>query len=425
MSSVDGNPKQVSPHPGIVLFLGMARRGEFESLEKRGLKLGILVDTNSKARLGDVSNFVVVENFDFSRSLPELLEKVRDIQKRFGIACLYNVIEFYVAQTAEVAATLGLPGLSPASAKLCLDKNLMRERFLQQIGPHAAARFYSIHSEAELLKSADELGYPCFLQPANVSASMWATCNTGREMLLQNYRTIVAEVPKYYERLGKKGTALSVALAEYLHGKNISIDCLMDKNGKVYTTPAVEVLTGKDIGIDDYHHFARLLPPRLSESEKKELDALAIAGAQALGLTNNAAHVEFIGARLGEIGARPGGNRPRILEMARGIDMLYAYYQILRGEVPDLRSDRDLAAAIITPFAPRTGVLRSIRYLDKVVQLPGYHYHEVRAKPGQTIGPSKGGFRAGLYIELLSGEIDGIRRSVDTIASWTDLYELE
>src|SRR3978361_1669284 len=104
---IANNPR----YPGIVLFLGMVRRGEFESLEKRGLPLGILVDTNSKARLGDVSKFVVVERFDFSRPFPELIEKVREIQKHFGIACLYNVVEFYVAQTAEVAAELGLPGI--------------------------------------------------------------------------------------------------------------------------------------------------------------------------------------------------------------------------------------------------------------------------------------------------------------------------
>lgn len=69
---------------GIVLFLGTVRRGEFENLEKRGVPLGILVDTNSKARLGDVSRFVVVERFDFSRPFPELVEKVRELQARFA-----------------------------------------------------------------------------------------------------------------------------------------------------------------------------------------------------------------------------------------------------------------------------------------------------------------------------------------------------
>src|SRR5947199_10639343 len=100
-----------SANSGLVLFLGTVRRGEFESLQARGLPLGILVDSNSKARLGDVSKFVLVESFDFSRPLPELIEKVRGIEQRFGIACLYNVIEFYVAQTAQVSAALGLAGL--------------------------------------------------------------------------------------------------------------------------------------------------------------------------------------------------------------------------------------------------------------------------------------------------------------------------
>src|SRR5438477_11365287 len=102
MSAAGSNASTTKP--GIVLFLGSVRRGEFESLQKRGLPLGILVDTNSKARPGDLSKFLFVEQFDFSRPLPELIQKVREIQSRFGIACLYNVIEFYVAQTAEVAA---------------------------------------------------------------------------------------------------------------------------------------------------------------------------------------------------------------------------------------------------------------------------------------------------------------------------------
>ena len=199
----------------------------------------------------------------------------------------------------------------------------------------------------------------------------------------------------------------------------------MDHAGRVYTTPPVEVLTGRDVGIDDFHHFARLLPPQLSAEDAEELDRLAIAGVQALDMTTSAAHVEFIGSRLGEIAARPGGNRPRILEMAHGIEMVHAYYQILRGETPDLRADRDLAAAIVTPFAPRDGKLRSIRHLDGITKLPGYLYHEIRAEPGQSVGLSKSGYRAGLYVELLSADAEEVRRSVNEIASWTDLYELE
>lgn len=411
--------------PGIVLFLGMVRRGEFESLQKRGLPLGVLADTNSQHRLADVSGFKVVERFDFSRPLAELVAAVREIQGRCGIACLFNVGEFYVAQTADVAAALGVPGISPAAARLCLDKSVMRRRFQERIGPEAAARFRVVTSESELMAFADELGYPVFLQPSNVAASMWATLNTSPEMLLSNYRAMLSEVPKYYEKLGKKSATLTVVAAEYLSGSNTSIDCLADQTGRVYTTPVVDVLTGRDVGIDDFHHFARLVPSRLSAPEQKELERLAVAGVQALDMTTCAAHVEFIGTQLGEIAARPGGNRHRILELACGMDVLHAYYQILCGQNPDLRQERKLAAAVVTPFAPPNGTLRTIRNLDRLTRLPGYLYHEVRAQPGASVGLAKSGHRAPLYVELMSADADAVRGSVNQIASWSDLYEVE
>ena len=414
------------PSPaGIVLFLGMVRRGEFESLQRQGLRLGILVDTNSKHRLGDVSGFAVVERFDFSRPLPLLIEAVRAIQQRWGLACLFNVIEFYVAQTADVAAALGVRGISAESARLCLDKSVMRQRFQERIGPLAAARFHVVTSEVELLTRAGELGYPVFLQPANVSASMWSTCNTTPAMLLASFREIRDEVPAYYERLGQKGKCLVIVLAEYLAGRNTSIDCLVDQDGRVHTTPLVDVLTGQDIGIADFHHFARLVPSRLGTQELAELDRLAVAGVQALDMSTCAAHVEFIGVRLGEIAARPGGNRPRILELAYGMDVLHGYHQVLQGRQPVLTRNHQRAAAIVTPFAHRNGILRDIRHLDRLPSLPGYLYHEVRAQPGQRVGLARSGCRAPLYIELVSESADEIRHGVDLIASWSDLYLVE
>jgi hypothetical protein len=410
---------------GIVLFMGMVRRGEFESLQTRNLPLGVLVDTNSRHRLGDVSRFVMVESFDFSRPLSELIETVSNIRTRWGISCLFNVGEFYVAQTADTAAALGIPFISSSSARLCLDKSVMRQRFQERIGPGAAARFHVVHSESDLMEFANRLGYPIFLQPSNVAASMWSTRNTNAEMLLCNYRTMLSEVPKYYEKLGKKSTTLTVVIAEYMEGSNTSIDCLADHAGRVYTTPVVDVLTGRDVGIDDFHHFARLVPSRLSSPEQEELKQLAIAGVQSLDMTTCAAHVEFIGSRLGEIAARPGGNRPRILELAYGIDEIYAYYQILCGQSPQLRQDRKFAAAIVTPFACRNGTLRDIRHLDLLAKLPTYLYHEVRIQPGQPVGLARSGYRAPLYIELLSEDADAVRRSVDQIASWPDIYEVE
>ncbi len=414
-----------TPPPGLILFLGMARRGEFETLLARGLPLGILVDTNSRHQLGDVSEFKFVERFDFSRPLSELIAAVRAIQHRHGIACLFNLIEYYVAQAAQVAEALGLPGIAPESARLCMDKCVMRERFQDRIGAGAAARFQVADSEGELLETAARFGYPVFLQPSNLAASMWSTRNTSPEMLLANYRAMVREVPRYYASLGKPEFRLSAVLAEFIEGPNTSVDCLADAAGQVYPMPVVDVLTGRDVGIDDFHHFARVLPSGLTAAEQTALRQLAIAGVRALDMRTCAAHVEFIGTRLGEIAARPGGNRARLMELAGGIDEIHAYSQVLRGEIPDLGRQFHRGAAILTPFAHRNGTLSAIRHLARLGQLPGYLYHEVRAQPGQPVGLAQSGFRAPLYIELVSPDVEAVRRSVAEIASWTDLYEID
>jgi biotin carboxylase len=408
-----------------VLFLGMVRRGEFESLQHRGLPLGILVDTNSKHRLADVSGFALVERFDFSRPVMDLLEAVQNIQKRLGVQCLFNVIEFYVAQTAYVAAALGIPSISTESARLCRDKILMRNRFHERIGSSSVARFREVTSQEDLMEFTRETGYPVFLQPANVAASMWATRNDDQETLLANYRAILAEVPSYYDQLGNSELAVKVSVAEYLNGPNSSIDCLVDQRGHVYSTPVVDVLTGQDIGVDDYHHFARILPSQRSARDQEELDRLALAGVQALDMTTCAAHVEFIGSRLGEIAARPGGNRPRILELAYGMDEIYAYYQVLIGETPTLIRKSHNAAALITPYPSTEGTLRAINYLDQLADLPGYLYHEVRTQPGHAVGMAKSGHRPPLYVELMSPNVDEVRRGVDQLASWSDIYVVE
>jgi hypothetical protein len=43
---------------------------------------------------------------DFSRPLPELIAAVRDIHAGHAVGCLFNVMEFYVLETAAVAKAL-------------------------------------------------------------------------------------------------------------------------------------------------------------------------------------------------------------------------------------------------------------------------------------------------------------------------------
>src|SRR3974377_699082 len=95
---------------GIALFLGALRHGEFESLLRRGIPCGALIDSNTKLPLPDLARFQGVERFDVLRPESELLLKRKAIQARWGLRCLINVVEHYVAVFSRVAPELGVPG---------------------------------------------------------------------------------------------------------------------------------------------------------------------------------------------------------------------------------------------------------------------------------------------------------------------------
>jgi hypothetical protein len=410
---------------GIVLFLGALRHGEFESLLSRGIPCGALLDSNTKLHLPDLSQFQMVERFDFLRPEQELLRKLREIQSKWGLRCLINVVEHYVGVCSRVAPQLGMPGIPLPSAQLCLDKFAMRRRFVERIGPQATGRFRDVQTEEQLRAFAAQVGFPLILKPTNLSASLYISMNHTLEELLASYRRLVAEVPAYYQRAALKDKHLAVQVEEFMGGSNHSIDCWVDAAGNVTATPVVDVLTGKDVGIDDFHHFARITPSHLSPEQQAEASRLAMAGAKALDLSTVIAHVEFIqtpaGPKLLEIGARPGGNRIRILEMTYGIDQIFAYYQILCGQSPQAQPQREQPSAIVTPFPKSQGVLESFQDLERLRHLPTYLYHEVRGKPGQTVGLAKNGYKAPLYIELTAPSREQLRQDVERIAAWDDL----
>ena len=414
---------------GIVLFLGALRHGEFESLLRRGIPCGALIDSNTKLHIPDLNQFQMVERFDFLRPENELLGKLREIQAKWGLRCLINVVEHYVAAFSRVASELGVAGISAPSAQLCLDKFAMRQRFLERIGPQATGRFQDVQSETQLLAFAGQAGFPLVLKPANLSASLFISLNHTQDELLASYRRLVSELPGYYKQAALKGKKLAIQVEEFMEGANHSIDCWVDAAGKVNATPVVDVLTGKDVGIEDFHHFARITPSQLTPREEAEAARLAIAGVQSLDMSTVIGHVEFIqtpkGPKLLEIGARPGGNRIRILEMTYGIDQIFAYYQILCGQSPRVETSKANPSAIVTPFPSRQGVLQSLNDLDRLTKLPTYCYHEVRGKAGQRVGLAKVGFKAPLYIELTGASRDEVRRDVEKIASWTDLIVVQ
>ena len=409
---------------GLVLYLGVVRRGEYESLLDLGLPLGVLVDTNTPLRLADTSRFALVQRFDFSRPRNELVGQVLEIKARYGLSCLINMVEHYVSHAADVAAAVGMPGISPAAARVCLDKVAMRRRFQERVGPRSTARFRAVHNEAELL-GFGRGGLPGVLAAGQpLQQPMVHAERHGGEAACQLLRHAGGGAAVLQgDRPGRKaadGPGLGIpAGGEPLHR-------LFHRGVR----PRPHDAGGRRADRPGHRH--RRLPPLRPD---RALRGVAGRGGrpgragpergEGIGMASCAAHVEFIGPRLGEAGARPGGNRPRILEMVYGINAIRAYYKVLRGEDPELRRSRQRPAAIVTPFPRRRGILRAVNHLDELPRLLGYSYHEQRTPVGKEVGLARDGFGAPLYVELTSDDADEVRSGVDRIASWHDLFEVE
>jgi phosphoribosylamine-glycine ligase len=415
--------------PKLLLFFGAVRSGEFESLWSRGISLGLLLDKNYKAPLPDLRPFKVVESYDFRLADEGLIAVIEKIAFRWEITMM-NVYEPYVLRAAVVAEKLGFRGVPKSAAILCSDKSLMKERFLTAIGEEATAKFRIVSSEEDLVRFQDAAGFPIILKPKNLYGSLFVTLNANPEELLSDYHAIVDKIKAYAEKNGALGQDVAIQAEEYLSGSNHSVDCLCDDKGQVYATPVVDVLTGRDLGLNDFHHFARIVPSSLAPAAQQEIQALAAEGVSALGLKNAVSHVEFVytknGPRILEIGARPGGNRTRLLYLGYRIDLIYAYYQVLQGQAPQLTAADATPTAIVTPFPKASGRLKGIKYLQVVERLDSYFHHEVKAEQGEAVGPAREGHLPALKIELQNRHIGRLYEDIESIKRLSeDLFVLK
>lgn len=410
----------------LVLYIGVVRQNEFESLMQREIPLGVILDTNSTLRPADLKAFCVVEHSDFSASEDSILHLVDSIQERWPIGCVLVTHERYVLTGALVSEHLGLHGFSKETALVCLDKSIMHERFVQYIGPEATARFKKVASKEELIEFVKKVGFPLILKPTNLYNSLFVSLSQSQEELLQNYESIVHRLADFSQKAGQYHVQPYIQAEEFLQGKTYSIDCIIDAAGNVTTTPVVDMVSGHDMGWHDFHHFARVLPSRLAISEQEAMSDLARAGVQALGIRSSIAHVEIVqtsqGPKLLEIGARPGGNRARMFDLSYGIDLIYAYYQVRLGNKADVTPLRTMPTAVISPYSRKQGMLTNSPDVERIKKLKTYFSHEVKVKPGQIVGPSTLGYTAPLSIELLGDNADELYEDVTRIQSWQDLF---
>ena len=313
----------------IVLFMGNVREGEYEWFYKNNIKLGIILDKNNAKKVGDLSRFELIEHFDFKNDIGDLFDIIATIEENYTIVCLLNMREFYVKPTAMVAEKYGFQGISIKAAENSLSKNRMRTLFKKNMGDSAIVHHALISNAMDLEAFINKVGLPIVVKPSNLYGSMFVDLVRDKGEAASCYFQTINKINEYHKRAPISVNEIPLQAEEFLQGSVHSIDCLVDKEGHVYTTPIVDVFTARDMGIDDFHHYARVTPSLLSGPDQEAAKKIAMDGVIALDIKSSLAHVEFVltpsGPKLLEIGARVGGNRAHMLNKAYGIDLVPAY----------------------------------------------------------------------------------------------------
>jgi hypothetical protein len=170
----------------------------------------------------------------------------------------------------------------------------------------------------------------------------------------------------------------------------------------------VDYQTGYDIGFDDNFHYSRVIPSKLSHSIQKEFRDVAVKAVEALGMKSSAAHIEIIvtkeGPRVVEIGARNGGYRERMHELANGIDILGNQLSTILDQPLDITPKKNEPCAVLELFPKTPGIFSGIQNEDLLKGLQSFSYLSIKPKIGDFVGKSSQGYKASAVIVLHSND---------------------
>ncbi|MCX5340270.1 ATP-grasp domain-containing protein [Streptomyces atratus] len=267
---------------------------------------------------------------------------------RHPIAGVVTWDEYTLVPTAELAASLGVPGNSAAAMTACRDKATSRRLFAEHNVPSATST--RVDTLAEATVAALRIGFPVVLKPSSHAASIGVVRVDTPEELPAAWKFAAAGAGEQ----GPEGSG--VLVEEYLSGPEISVECVTQHG----VTTALAV-TRKEVAFAPYFeevgHTVDADDPLLPE-----VAPVAVRAVRALGVTDGVQHVEMrltaSGPRIIEVNSRIGGDLiGQLVRLATGLDLPRIAADIACGKIPDLTPTAHTTAAIKILYPPATGIL--------------------------------------------------------------------
>jgi biotin carboxylase len=309
---------------------------------------------------------------------------------------------------------------TPTSESLAwaTDKYEMRRRF-RLYDPKSTPVFTRVkeNSKKERARIIEKIGFPMVVKPTNLGASLFVTVCYHEEELDQTLRMIFRKIRKAYEG-DKRIEEPKVIAEEFMEGDMYSIDSYVDSRGTVYHCPLVRVITGKNIGRDDFFNYRQSTPTALKRESIERAHAAAEVAIHSLGLRSTSTHTELMKIdddwKIIEIGPRLGGFRDTLHSLSCDINHTMNDILIRIPKKPIVPKKCKGFAAVMKWFAPKEGRIVEMKGIKKIESLDSFHKITVNKKIGDRAVFAKNGgrsiFNLYLYNQDRSKLLADIRR---------------
>lgn len=382
-----------------------------ESLKRSGAKVSAIGHAPTGRLVPELKQ--VLDAYHQVKSLfdgQEMLAAVRELNQKRPIDRVETVDEPLIGPAAHLRAVLGLPGLTQEQAKLCRDKQAMKDVMRAHGIPCAASA--AVSSEADIRAFVERERYPIVLKPRDG----FGTLHTYRVDDDKQLQVVLGKL-----KPGEPGR--SIIAEEFIDGHEGFYDTVT-----VAGKPAHDFIAHYYPGCLEAIQDRRIAPQiactnRVDESGYKDLRTVGARLIEVLGIDRGATHMEWFfgskGLRIGEIGVRPAGERIWDMHQAGNEFDLYGAWAeaVLHGKNSGVPSRR-FATGSVQVRPNRDGRYLHHLGLDEVRRLCGEHLIEFEVPdPGSPTQPMDKGWHVNTWFRLRHTNYDTLREMLTFIGS--------
>lgn len=419
----------------IILFLGSAENKNidevrnFEKSQKTFFRTALLTSKNEGLNKNPPKWHKIKEKLDFVfvcdiTNINAIRKTIASIKDEIAIIfCFYDSRIPIYKRLVKLLPEVNMP--SEESLKTCNSKYEMRKKFMEKC-PEITPKFMLIKNKNSAGRIAKEIGFPCITKPLSLTKSRLVIRSNNISDLDKNLQNTFKKIDEVYKSVYSESKPMVLA-EEFMEGKLYSIDAYVSPKGHIYFTPIVGVVTGKDIGIDDFFNYYRVAPAKVSKKEEKRAQEVSAKAIKAIGPTSVTMHIELMRIARGdwkivELQTRPGGYRNEILKLSFGIKHYENDFLNKMGKKPIIPLKVKSYTAVFEIFPEKEGKLVSIYGIEKMKKIKSFLRYEQAKNPGDMCGYSRDGYTYVLQVvlnhknkEVFYGDLEKMRMIIKII----------